>query len=496
MLHPTINSKEINIKPITTGLPAGPGAAMGQIVFDADTAEKLHKKGRKIILIREETSPEDVHGMYAANAILTARGGMTSHAALVARGWGKCCIVGCKSISINLQKKICYINNRPYKEMSWLTLDGSSGNVYNKKLKLSHPSLSKNKMFVKLMKKFKQHKSMNVRTNADNPHDVEQAKNMGAEGIGLCRTEHMFFNPQRILEVRKMIISNNYKIKLQALKKLEKFQTKDFYNIFKTISPYPTTIRLLDPPLHEFLPNNKEQIKSLSLNMNISTQKLNKRIAEMEEENPMLGHRGCRLGITFPDLTIMQTKAILNAANKLKNKKIIVRPEIMIPLVGSINEFLNQKKLIDETAKELNKTFTKPIKYLVGTMIELPRACFIADEIAAHADFLSFGTNDLTQTTFGFSRDDIGSFLPDYLQKNILKTDPFSTLDIHGVGELIKIAIKKAKKVNPKIKIGVCGEHGGDPKSISFFNKLNFDYVSCSPFRVPIAFMSIAKNNL
>jgi len=496
MLHPTINLKHINIKPIATGLPAGPGAAIGQIVFDADTAEKLHKKGYEVILVREETSPEDVHGMYAANAILTARGGMTSHAALVARGWGKCCIVGCKSISINLQKKICYINNRPYKEMSWFTLDGSSGTVYNEKLKLSSPSLSKNKMFIQLMNKFKKHKSMNVRTNADNPNDVKRAKDMGAEGIGLCRTEHMFFNPQRILEVRKMIISNDYKIKLKALKKLEKFQTNDFYNIFKAISPFPTTIRLLDPPLHEFLPNNKEQIKSLSLSMKIQTSELNKRIIEMKEGNPMLGHRGCRLGITFPDLTIMQTKAILNAAHKLKNENIIVKPEIMIPLVGSINEFLNQKQLIDETANELNKTFSKPIKYLVGTMIELPRACFIADKIADNADFLSFGTNDLTQTTFGFSRDDIGSFLPDYLQKNILLADPFSTLDINGVGELIKIAIIKAKKTNPKIKIGVCGEHGGDPKSISFFKKMNFDYVSCSPFRVPVAFMSIAKNNL
>ncbi len=379
--------------------------------------------------------------------------------------------------------------------MDWFTLNGSTGVVYDKKLILSSAQLNNNKIFSTLIKLCKKYNNMLVRTNADIEKDVLTAKKLGAQGIGLCRTEHMFFNPQRIYEVRKMIIALDKEDKIDALNKLLKFQTSDFYKIFQAMSPFPVTVRLLDPPLHEFLPQEKDQITKLSVDLKIAFKALKKRIENLKEGNPMLGHRGCRLGITFPELTIMQTKAILNAANKLNVEGIETKPEIMIPLVSSAQEFINQKNIIDKTAKLLNKNFAKPVKYLVGTMIELPRACFIADKIAKYADFISFGTNDLTQTTFGFSRDDVGSFLPQYLKKDILKEDPFSSLDRQGVGELIKIAINKSRKENPQIKIGVCGEHGGDPKSIEFFNQLNFNYVSCSPFRVPIAYLEIGKNN-
>ena len=496
LLHPIINpNDELKNQSIATGLPAGPGAAAGQIVFNASRAEQMHQKGFKVVLVREETSPEDIHGMFVAEAILTSRGGMTSHAALVARGWGKCCIVGCNEIKINSSKKTCIIGLKTYKELDWLTLNGSTGAVYDKKLSLSLPKLNNNLPFERLMSLCKKYNKMDVRTNADSPQDAITAKKMGAKGIGLCRTEHMFFNPKRIHEVRKMIVANNNPDKMNALKSLLKFQTKDFYKIFKAMSPYPVTIRLLDPPLHEFLPNEEKHIKSLADDLKMNKQLLIKRIESMREENPMLGHRGCRLGITFPDLTIMQTQAILLAANKLQNKGIQTKPEIMVPLVGSVEEFLNQKNIIHQAAQSVNQTLDKPVKFLIGTMIELPRACLVADQIAKHADFISFGTNDLTQTTFGFSRDDVGSFFPHYLNNNILSTDPFISIDTNGVGELIKIALAKARKINPKIKIGVCGEHGGDPSSIHFFNQLNFNYVSCSPFRVPIASLSIAKNN-
>jgi len=496
LLLPSIDNKqEEKHKPIAVGLPAGPGAATGQIVFNSDKAEKLFKKGKKIILVREETSPEDVHGMFASEAILTSRGGMTSHAALVARGWGKCCIVGCNDIKINYNKKTLTANNRQYQEDDWLTLNGSAGNVYEGKLKLQKRDINKNKYYNQLMQLCKKYNFMKVRANADQAKDAAVAKDLGAKGIGLCRTEHMFFNPKRIKIVRKMIIANNNKDRNHNIRQLLPYQQKDFYKLFKTMSPFPVTIRLLDPPLHEFLPIHKDQIEELAYDLNAKFEKINHKIESLKELNPMLGHRGCRLGITFPEITVMQTTAILKAAMQLTAEGTLVKPEIMIPLVGSFNEFLNQKMIIKKTAENLLKSSNIKIKYLIGTMIELPRACLIAEKIAEHADFISFGTNDLTQTTFGFSRDDIGSFLPDYLSKDILRNDPFATLDTVGVGALIKIAIKKARAKNPKIKIGVCGEHGGDPQSIQFFNRQNFDYVSCSAYRMPIAYLSIAKNN-
>ena len=496
LLLPSLNhAQESKSKPVAIGLPAGPGAATGQIVFCSDKAERLYKKGKKVILIREETSPEDVHGMFASEAILTTRGGMTSHAALVARGWGKCCIVGCNDIKINEDRKIFIANNQTFKENDWLTLNGSIGNVYKGKLRLQKTDINQNKDYIQLMNICSKYNQMLVRANADQAKDALIAKQLGAKGIGLCRTEHMFFNPSRIKAVRKMIIATNKKSRNEYIKQLLPFQQNDFYKLFQTMSPYPVTIRLLDPPLHEFLPINKAQIEELAEELNLTSKHIKRKISSLKELNPMLGHRGCRLGITFPEITVMQTTAIIKSAILLKQEGLTVKPEIMIPLVGSIKEFLDQKEIINNTAQKLFKQYNICIKYLVGTMIELPRACFIADQIASHADFVSFGTNDLTQTTFGFSRDDIGSFLSAYLSKKIIKADPFSTLDSEGVGALIKIAIKKAKKVNPNIKIGVCGEHGGDPQSIAFFNKNNFDYVSCSAYRMPIAYLSIAKNN-
>ena len=496
LLLPSLSHlQESKAKILAVGLPAGPGAATGQIVFDSNKAERLYKKGKKVILVREETSPEDVHGMFASEAVLTTRGGMTSHAALVARGWGKCCIVGCNDVKINEEKKIFIVGNQKFKENDWLSLNGSEGYVYEGKLKLQKTDINKNSDYRELMKICSKYNNMLVRANADQAKDAIIAKDLGAKGIGLCRTEHMFFNPKRIKAVRKMIIATNKKSRNEYIKHLLPFQQNDFYKLLKTMSPYPVTIRLLDPPLHEFLPVNKLQIDELASELNMTSREINQKINSLKELNPMLGHRGCRLGITFPEITKMQTTAIIKSAILLKNEGINVKPEIMVPLVGSLNEFLNQKEIISSTANNLFKKYKTKINYLIGTMIELPRACFIADQIALHADFISFGTNDLTQTAFGFSRDDIGSFLSSYLSQKIIKHDPFSTLDIEGVGELIKIAIKKARKTNPNIKIGVCGEHGGDPCSIKFFNENKFNYVSCSPFRMPIAYLAIAKNN-
>ena len=496
LLLPSLNhSQESKAKILAVGLPAGPGAATGQIVFNSDKAERLYKKGRKVILVREETSPEDVHGMFAAEAVLTTRGGMTSHAALVARGWGKCCIVGCNDIKINEEKKFFIVNNQKFKENDWLSLNGTLGHVYEGKLKLQKTDINQNNDYLELMQVCGKYDNMLVRANADQAKDALIARSLGAKGIGLCRTEHMFFNPQRIKAVRKMIIATNKKSRNEYIKQLLPFQQNDFYKLLKTMSPYPVTIRLLDPPLHEFLPTNKVQIDELAIELNMTSRHINQKINSLKELNPMLGHRGCRLGITFPEMTVMQTTAIIKSALLLKEEGVNVKPEIMIPLVGSLNEFLSQKEIINSTAKKIFKKHKTKVKYLIGTMIELPRACFIADKIACHADFVSFGTNDLTQTTFGFSRDDIGSFLSAYLSQSIIPSDPFTTLDVNGVGELIKIAIKKARKINPSIKIGVCGEHGGDPDSIKFFNENKFNYISCSPFRMPIAYLSIAKNN-
>ena len=496
LLHPTINAKdEKQHTPIAWGLPAGPGAATGQVVFDADVAEKMCKRGFSVVLVRDETSPEDVRGMFVSKAILTSRGGMTSHAALVARGWGKCCIVGAQKININYQKKSFSINNTTYNEMDWLTLNGSTGAVYDKQFQLIKPLLKKNKDLNQLIKLCNRFNNMLVRTNADQPKDVLQAKFLGAKGIGLCRTEHMFFHSKRIHEIRKMIISNNDTFRQKVISKLLNFQKKDFYQILKNMSPHPVTIRLLDPPLHEFLPHEEKHIRLISKDLNVSVSDVKKRIENLKELNPMLGHRGCRLGITLPAITQMQATAIFEAAFKLKREKIKTKPEIMIPFISTEKEFVHQKNLIKNVAHNIKKKYNISINYSIGTMIELPRACFIADKIAEHADFISFGTNDLTQTTFGFSRDDIGSFLPYYIKNNILTNDPFSSIDTQGVGELIKIAVQKARKVNPNIKIGICGEHGGDSNSIKFFNDLNFDYISCSPYRIPIAYLAVAQNN-
>ena len=497
ILHPTVDpNKEKNAQLFTKGLPAGPGGAVGKIVFTPDDAIDWKKNGENIILVRNETSPEDVHGMFASDGIITSKGGMTSHAALVARGWGKCCVVGCSDLIINYDKKTVSIKDKILKEGDVLTVNGNSGNIYLDKIPLISGNIHLNKYFNTLMKLCDKYKKLEIRTNAESPEDAKIAKNFGANGIGLCRTEHMFFHPDRIQSMQEMILSQNKKERILALNKLLPYQKNDFYHILKKMSPNPVTIRLLDPPLHEFLPNSKEQIALLSSNLNVPKQLITDRIETLHELNPMLGHRGCRLGILYPEITKMQIEAVSMAAIELHNKNIACLPEIMIPLVGSLNEFINQKTIVVNTIKKIQKENNVTFNYLIGTMIELPRACLIADKIAMEADFFSFGTNDLTQTVYGFSRDDINTFLNYYLENDIIKKDPFQSIDQQGVGELIKIAVSKAKKINSNIKLGICGEHGGDPNSIKFFNKIKLNYISCSPFRVPIARLSAAKANI
>ena len=495
ILLPMINEEKIkDISPIAEGLPAGPGCATGQVAFTPDDAYELSQKGRNVILVREETSPEDVQGMFVSNAILTSRGGMTSHAALVARGWGKCCIVGCNDLKIDHKNQRASINHHTINKGDWITLNGSKGFIYNSKLPLIKPPIKKNVLFNKLLNLIQKNKTLSVRTNADQPNDAQVALDMGAEGIGLCRTEHMFFSKERIKIMRQMILAPSSKQRHVAIMQLLPYQKQDFYKLLKKMDAKPVTIRLLDPPLHEFLPTQDEQIKELAEDLKITKKKLTLILEGLHELNPMLGHRGCRLGITFPEITAMQTQAIVEATIQLHKKGFDPKPEIMIPLVGNIGEFINQKNLVSNTiADTLQKNKMKALNIPIGTMIELPRACLIANQIAQHADFLSFGTNDLTQTTFGFSRDDIGSFLPEYLNNKILPSDPFQHLDEEGVGELIIMAIKRAKATNPKIKIGICGEHGGDPQSIKFLAKAGVHYVSCSPYRVPIASLTLAQ---
>ena len=497
IMHPKVDPElEKVTKPIESGLPASPGGACGQIVFTASDAEEWHNKNKKVILVRHETSPEDVQGMHVSQGIITAKGGMTSHAALVARGWGKACIVGCANLNIDLKRKTLLINGIKYKEGDWFTINSTEGFIYDRQLKLVQSNFFKNKYFLKLMKLTNKFKRLKIRTNADNPKDAALSKKLGAQGIGLCRTEHMFFDKKRIRSVQKMILSHSNINRKKAIMELLPYQKKDFYSILKEMAPLPVTIRLLDPPLHEFLPSqkNNELIDDLAKNMNISTKEIKNRIIDLFEINPMLGHRGCRLSISFPEITEMQVEAIFAACAKLIKEGIKPNPEIMIPLISTVGEFENQKNVVDNIAKRLNKKFNIKIKYKLGTMIELPRACLTADKIAEKADFFSFGTNDLTQTTFGFSRDDIGSFIQDYFDNGILLEDPFKTIDQIGVGQLVKLATKKGREIKPKIKIGICGEHGGDPKSIYFFDNINLDYVSCSPYRVPIARLSAAKN--
>ena len=494
LLHPMLNRKEEkSAKVIARGLPAGPGGSIGQIVFSADEAERQANDGKKVILVRDETSPEDIHGMHAAEGVLTAKGGMTSHAALVARGWGKCCIVGSSILNIDVSKKEIFIDDITLCEGDWISMNGSKGIVYEGQISLQPAEPDSNKAYRQLMEWADNVRTLKVRTNADSPKDAQQAITFGAEGIGLCRTEHMFFDAKRIMIMRKMILAENESDRRNAIMELLPFQREDFKGIFKVMEGKPTTIRLLDPPLHEFLSLNSNQIESLAEELNVNAEKINKRIYELHEFNPMLGHRGCRLGIKYPEITEMQSRAIFEATAELKNKAVEVHPEVMIPLVGTYTEFKNQEKIIHKIAKEVMKERKLQFDYLVGTMIELPRACLTANEIAESADFFSFGTNDLTQTTYGFSRDDIGGFLPEYLNQNIISNDPFQSLDQNGVGQLIKIAVEKGRHVRSNIKIGICGEHGGDTDSINFFDSNGLDYVSCSPFRVPIARLAAAQ---
>ncbi len=497
LLHPSVDpSAEKKAIELAKGLPAGPGGALGKVVFTADDAEEWAKRGEMVILVRNETSPEDVHGMHAAQAILTAKGGMTSHAALVARGWGKCCIVGCSALNVDIQRKEIHVNGRVVKEGDWITLNGSKGRVYEGKLDLLPADPEHNAWYKELMKWADLFRTLKVRTNADTPNDATVARNFGAEGIGLCRTEHMFFGPDRIKAVREMILSETLEGRKRALAKLLPFQKGDFIGIFKAMAGLPVTIRLLDPPLHEFLPHTDNELHELSEDMGVPFAQLNAKNKSLHEFNPMLGHRGCRLGITFPEIYEMQVQAIMEAASELVKQKVKVIAEIMIPLVGHINELSRLRDLTVSTVERVKKEFKVRVPYTVGTMIELPRACVTSDEIATVADFYSFGTNDLTQTVYGLSRDDAGRFLPAYVEGGILKDDPFITIDQDGVGSFMKIAVDKGRKVKKGLKMGICGEHGGEPKSVEFCHAIGLDYVSCSPYRVPIARFAAAQASL
>lgn len=491
LLHPRLDPtapKEI----IAKGLPASPGAAVGQVVFTAEEAVQETENGKKVILVRVETSPEDIHGMHVSEGILTARGGMTSHAAVVARGMGKCCVSGCDAVRVNLAAQSFTINERVIRKGDWITLNGSTGEVMLGQVPTIHPTLSGD--FGTLMKWVDKYRRLSVRTNADTPHDAKVARNFGAEGIGLCRTEHMFFEGTRIDAVREMILSETLEGREKALAKILPMQKDDFKQIFREMKGLPVTIRLLDPPLHEFLPHTEADLIDLSQKMGVSVEALRAKNDSLHEFNPMLGHRGCRLGVTFPEIYTMQVRAIMEAACELvKEEKFKIVPEIMIPLVGHVNELAMLRKQAEEVCKQILSEKKVKLNYLIGTMIELPRAAVTADEIATQADFFSFGTNDLTQTTFGFSRDDAQKFLPYYIEKKILARDPFVELDQVGVGSLIKLARDKGRKINKNIKLGICGEHGGEANSIEFCHKEGLNYVSCSPYRVPVARLAAAR---
>ena len=493
LLHPKFEDKALKEATVLTkGLPASPGAGSGKIYFSAEDATKASQNGEKVILVRQETSPEDIEGMVCSEGILTARGGMTSHAAVVARGMGKCCVAGCGEIKVDEAAKEVRKDDLVLKEGDFISLDGSTGVVYLGDVAKVEATMTGN--FEKLMNWVDEIREIRVRTNADNPRDAKAAVDFGAEGIGLCRTEHMFFDEDRIPAVRKMILSNTVKDRVEALDRLLPMQQQDFVDIYKVMGDRPVNIRLLDPPLHEFLPHDDETINELAKDMNIDAKEIKKRIVDLAEFNPMLGHRGCRLAVTYPEIAVMQTKAIINAAIEVNKEGLKVEPEIMIPLVGALNEFRNVKNTIVETANKIIEENNVNLKYTVGTMIEIPRACLIADEIAREADFFSFGTNDLTQMTFGYSRDDAGKFLNEYVDKEILEKDPFQTLDQNGVGKLVKMAANLAREEKgDKIKLGICGEHGGDPASVEFCYKTGLNYVSCSPYRIPIARLAAAQ---
>ncbi len=492
LLHPVFNPEALKkAKVIANGLPASPGAATGRIVFFADDAAKWAEDGEKVVLVRIETSPEDLAGMAAAEGILTARGGMTSHAAVVARGMGKCCVSGAGNLVIDYKKRTITVDGLELAEGDYISLNGSTGQVIEGKVETKSPELSGD--FAELMALCDKYARLGVRTNADTPHDAEVARSFGAIGIGLCRTEHMFFEGEKIKAMREMILAETTKERQTALDKLLPYQKADFVGIFNAMEGLHVTVRLLDPPLHEFVPHDAKGQQMLAEAMGKSVEAVQRRVKSLEEFNPMLGHRGCRLGNTYPEITKMQTTAILGAALELKKAGKTIYPEIMVPLVGIINEFEEQKNAIVEAANALFAAEGDSVEYTIGTMIEIPRAALTADQIAEQAQFFSFGTNDLTQMTFGYSRDDVNSFLPIYLRKKILKNDPFQVLDQTGVGQLVEMATKKGRSVNAKLKCGICGEHGGEPESVKFCHRVGLDYVSCSPFRVPIARLAAAQ---
>ena len=493
LLHPMFDPNATK-SVIATGLPASPGAATGRIVFHADEAEEWVQKGEDVLLVRIETSPEGIGGMHVAKGILTSRGGMTSHAAVVARGMGTCCVAGCGALEISYKNKTMTVNGKVYNEGDWISLDGSEGDVIEGKVPTIDPELSGN--FGTLMGWADEIRHINVRTNADTPHDAEVARNFGAEGIGLCRTEHMFFEGDRIKAVREMILADNEEGRRKALAKLLPYQRDDFYGIFKAMRDLPVTVRTLDPPLHEFLPHDDNNQQIMADEMGISLEDVKAKVEALNEFNPMLGHRGCRLGVTYPEITEMQARAIIEAACDLTKEGVNVYPEIMIPLIGTKAELKDQKAVVVETAEQVMEEKGVKVNYMVGTMIEIPRAALTAHEVAEEAQFFSFGTNDLTQMSFGYSRDDAGTFLKEYMAKGILPDDPFQTLDQSGVGQLVEFGVQRGRQTKPDLKVGICGEHGGDPRSVEFCHKVGMNYVSCSPYRVPIARLAAAQAQL
>ena len=493
LLHPNFDPEKLKqAKPIAQGLAASPGAATGKVVFTAEEALEKHNAGEKdLILVRLETSPEDIDGMHVCHGILTVRGGMTSHAAVVARGMGTCCVSGCSEISVNEAEKTFTVNGSTYGDGDWISLDGTTGKVYGEKIDTVTATVSGN--FAMFMSWADRYRQMEVRTNADTPKDAKQAYEFGAQGIGLCRTEHMFFAPERIAAIREMIVSKTKEQREKALDKILPMQRGDFEGLFREMKGLPVTIRLLDPPLHEFLPHTDDEIAQLAKDMNMTFEELKDVVVSLHEFNPMMGHRGCRLDVTYPEIGVMQTKAIIGAAINVKKEGIDVKPEIMIPLVGDYKELVYVKNIITKTANEMLKEAGMDIKYMVGTMIEIPRATLIADKIAREAEFFSFGTNDLTQMTFGFSRDDAGKFLGEYYSKNIYDFDPFARIDEEGVGKLVEHAVKLGRQTRPDIELGICGEHGGNPPTVEYCHRIGLTYVSCSPFRVPIARLAAAQ---
>ena len=494
ILHPTFDENALKqAAPVAVGLPASPGAATGQVYFSAGEVEKAAADGQACILVRTETSPEDIQGMNKAKGILTARGGMTSHAAVVCRGMGRCCVAGCNDIFVDEEEGFFRTEEgRIFKRGDWISLDGNTGRVYGEQLPTVPAKISGN--FETIMQWADDYRTMGVRTNADTPRDAQAARDFGAEGIGLCRTEHMFFDAERIASMRRMILADNERQRKAALEELLPMQKQDFKALYKVMGGRPVTIRLLDPPLHEFIPKEEEEIRALAESMGVTFEELNDKAISLHETNPMLGHRGCRLAVTYPEIARMQTTAIMEAAIEVcEEERVMIQPEIMIPLVGEVKELAFVKKIVKDTAESVINGMVHRIPYLIGTMMEIPRACLTADEIAKEAEFFSFGTNDLSQMTFGFSRDDAGKFLPDYFEFKIFEQDPFASVDVKGVGKLMQMAVQMGREQRPNIKLGICGEQGGDPKSVEFCHNIGLTYVSCSPFRVPIARLAAAQ---